>query len=218
MINSPYDKEFVFQNGERAKNLVELVRVIENLSDHGFNHFVNHSKNDFANWSEHVLKDKILSEKLRSTHSKDVTIQMIKDRIIELYEDSNKPSFGSSIVHVHKKIDDLNREEKHSDKKNIETAEKQPESLKEEPISKRSNEHEDSSKNRKKWFKFFSKKNSDANLSKVQLAKEIKIKTEKELKNEIASDDRENTLWVVLYFALISLITVLLIYRIFFKN
>jgi len=81
LINAPYDKEFVFHDGSRAKNILELVTAVEKLNDHEFHHFVNAHKNDFANWTEYVLADKNLSEKLRSVNTKHDTLNLLKDRI-----------------------------------------------------------------------------------------------------------------------------------------
>ncbi|MGV8171203.1 MAG: DUF5752 family protein [Candidatus Woesearchaeota archaeon] len=81
MINVPHDKEFIFQDGNSAKNILELVSTIEKLSDHEFHHFVNVHKNDFANWTDQVLFDKHLSDKLRAVHTKSETLDLLKDKI-----------------------------------------------------------------------------------------------------------------------------------------
>jgi hypothetical protein len=93
LINASHDKEFVFHDGSRAKNLPELVLKIDAISDHEFHQFVNQHKNDFANWTEHVLADKHLAEKLRAILSKTETSRLIKDKINEL-------TVGSSIIKI----------------------------------------------------------------------------------------------------------------------
>ena len=65
MINAPFEKEFVFHDGKRAKNILELYEILERLSDQDFVSFVNSYKNDFANWVEAVLLDKGFAQKLR---------------------------------------------------------------------------------------------------------------------------------------------------------
>ncbi len=106
MINASHDKEFVFHNGNRARNLLELVSRIESISDHEFHHFVNPHKNDFANWTEHVLGDKHFADKLRTLLSKNETISLIKDRIAEA-------TFGNSIIKIPKVDHDAPHHEEH---------------------------------------------------------------------------------------------------------
>jgi hypothetical protein len=95
LINAPHDKEFHFHDGTRAKNLLELVSKIETLADHDFHHFVNAHKNDFSNWIEHVLFDEAFAQKLREVHSKDETVQLIKDKIADY-------TIGNSILKIPK--------------------------------------------------------------------------------------------------------------------
>ncbi len=95
LISASYDKEFVFHDGSRAKNLLELVSKIDFLSDHEFHQFVNHHKNDFANWTEHVLGDKHFANKLRTIPSKHETALAIRDKI-------SNATFGNSIIKIPK--------------------------------------------------------------------------------------------------------------------
>ncbi|MGV8150268.1 MAG: hypothetical protein ACP5NV_00930 [Candidatus Woesearchaeota archaeon] len=84
MMDAPYEKEFVFQDGRRAKNVRELLSIIKSLSVWDFERFVNTSKNDFANWTEYVLLDKELSNSLRTTLSLDKTKELLEARINHL--------------------------------------------------------------------------------------------------------------------------------------
>jgi len=93
LINAPHDKEFVFHDGTRVKNLLELVSKIEHLGDHEFHQFVNIHKNDFSNWIEHVLSDRSFAQELRSLHSKDDIIKAIKDKIADF-------TIGNSIIKI----------------------------------------------------------------------------------------------------------------------
>jgi hypothetical protein len=87
MINAPYEKEFVFHDGRRAKNILELNDVIEQLADYDFSEFVNDQKNDFANWIQEVLQDRRLAEMLRTTISKHYTVDLLRRRIREQNEE-----------------------------------------------------------------------------------------------------------------------------------
>jgi len=95
LISTSYDKEFVFHDGSRAKNLLELVSRIDFLSDYEFHQFVNHHKNDFANWTEHVLGDKHFADKLRTIPSKHETTLAIREKI-------SNATFGNSIIKIPK--------------------------------------------------------------------------------------------------------------------
>jgi hypothetical protein len=100
VISASHGKEFIFHDGSRAKTLSELLIKIEHLSDHEFHHFVNHSKNDFANWIEHVLEDKTFASKLRLLSSRNEIVRFIRDRVEEInsenYDTSNIISLDDS--------------------------------------------------------------------------------------------------------------------------
>ena len=83
MINAPYEKEFVFHDGKRAKNILELSELLDRISLEEFSSFVNTDKNDFANWVEYVLNDRLLSEKLRTTTNYDQTRKFLRIRLQE---------------------------------------------------------------------------------------------------------------------------------------
>jgi len=55
---------FILVNGVPLKNLKELAGACETMNDWVFNHHVNESRNDFANWVEHVLKEEELSSEI----------------------------------------------------------------------------------------------------------------------------------------------------------
>ena len=239
LINAPNDKEFVFHDGTRARNLLDLVSKLENMPDHAFHHFVNLHKNDFANWIEHILSDKRFSDRLRTTDSRLETIQMVKDRINEI---SLGIPVGGSLIKMSKLEDHV--EEHHIDEAQVashhevEHHSEHPEHKVEEKVThleEHGEEHgvhhrdDDTSRvmdkpveekekggHSKKWFKLFSKKNTDEKrLEKIELVEERKHMSENELKEELMHDEKENTLWILLYFALILLIITLLVYKLF---
>ncbi len=94
MINAPYEKEFVFHDGRRAKNLLELSSMLENIGQQDFERFVNTSKNDFANWIEYVLLDKELASSLRSTILFPKTKELISNKI--KIENSSRSSLNDA--------------------------------------------------------------------------------------------------------------------------
>jgi len=262
MINAPHDKEFVFHDGSRARNLLDLVSKLEKLSDHEFHNFVNHHKNDFANWTEHVLLDKHFSEKLRDVNSRVDTIQLIKDKINDITIGGSM--IGGSIIHIprledshNKHSNDEKHDEKHAEKlvkdevhaaeekrsdKHVATEESgdhvatekrgshethdetHEKSFEESHVSTESNDekkekhHEKSAhiKAGHNWFKLFSKKDlSEKKLEKIELEEEDKFIAEKSLKDGVIQNERENALWIILYFALVLLIITLLVYKLF---
>jgi hypothetical protein len=263
MINAPHDKEFIFHDGTRARNLLDLVAKLEGISDHEFHNFVNHHKNDFANWTEHVLLDKHFADELRNINSRSETIQIIKDKI-------NEVTIGSSVIRIpriedhhnqnhiiEKSADKAFEEHKHRTGESIANAEKHDEGekhavhepderhaaagthnieshkneihknemhdnethiLSESPQEKKEKHHEKSEQMKAghNWFKLFSSKNlSEKKIEKIEIEEEDKLKVEKSLKDEVAQNDRENALWIILYFALVLLIITLLVYKLF---
>lgn len=264
LINAPHDKEFVFHDGTRAKNLLDVFSKLETMPDHAFHHFVNNHKNDFATWTEHVLSDKHFAQILRTTTSRLETIQMIKDKINDV---SLGSSIGMSLIKVPKLEDHTpnhHPSENHDKKESKEVVKEQ---LKEDSTDNSTEKTVESHKEKSghKWLKLFSKRHKDekklealASREEKVVAKEEKktvkeekqdskeqkaiakeekkaikeeklivkedkavIKEEKkhhadkELPEEIVGDDKENTLWVILYFALILLIITLLVYKLF---
>jgi hypothetical protein len=228
MINAPHDKEFVFHDGTRARNLSDLVSKLEGISDHEFHYFVNHHKNDFANWTDHVLSDKHFAEKLRTVDSREDTIHLIKDKI-------NETTIGNSIIriprledhssnHTHGVREENNVEhhmshEHHSEHIAEQHVTKHLESHLEshsEPVVHHAHEQSEKLKAGHSWFKLFSKKDlSKKKLEKAALAKEDKFIAETSPKNDLVQNERENALWIILYFALVLLIITLLIYKLF---
>ena len=62
---------FYVSDGKVITDLEELGHALDEIADSVFEHHVNDSKNDFANWIEGVFKEKELAKVLRSTTSKD---------------------------------------------------------------------------------------------------------------------------------------------------
>ena len=61
------EKYFYLEDGGIIKNLKDLGMRLDKIANNVFKLHVNREKNDFANWVEHVFKDKQLASLLRST-------------------------------------------------------------------------------------------------------------------------------------------------------
>ena len=72
---------FHLRNGQSLKNLDELYPAISKMNDDEFRHHVNAAKNDFANWTYHILEKKELANKLFRTTNKEEILGMIKDEL-----------------------------------------------------------------------------------------------------------------------------------------
>lgn len=83
LINARYDEEFVFNDGTRAKNILELMLKLEHLDAYEFQKFVNSTKNDFANWIAIVLNDARFADKLRKVMTREETIRLIEIKLNE---------------------------------------------------------------------------------------------------------------------------------------
>ena len=74
-------KCFWVNNGPVIRNLHELERAIEHMSDETFRYHINKEKNDFANWIRDVLIDDKLADNTQKTESKDKILKKIRARI-----------------------------------------------------------------------------------------------------------------------------------------
>jgi len=235
LINAPHGKEFIFQDGTRARNILELVTVMETLSDHTFHHFVNAHKNDFANWIDHVLENKKFSDRLREVNTKSDTVRLIKE---EISDSASKGKFGGSIMNL-LKIEDHRKNhhetyvhdtdhgsEGHGSKAHGSGASSDNTdayALKHETQAPMTIDKKEESEEKKiemkasrQWFKLFSrKKMSEKNIETLERKGETQFNIEQEVKEELKNDGHENALWVVLYIALVVLIITLLMYKLF---
>lgn len=77
LINAPETKQFLMCDGQKIKNLKELSLIMKNVNEEVFKHHVTNNKNDFANWIQHVLKEKELSSQLKKIKTKQKTQKLI---------------------------------------------------------------------------------------------------------------------------------------------
>lgn len=80
-MDIPHEKQFHFQDGDAIKSLKELKEKIESISYDEFYGHVNDEKNDFANWTEDVLQEKELAEKLRAVTSIVETVELLNEHL-----------------------------------------------------------------------------------------------------------------------------------------
>lgn len=79
MEEMSWEKRFHFRDGTAARDIGELRAKIESISYDEFYRHVNGEKNDFANWIEHVLRNKELADRLRAVDSIVETVEIIED-------------------------------------------------------------------------------------------------------------------------------------------
>ncbi len=80
----PEDKRFYVHNGSILKNLRELGGELERMSFETFHYHVNPYKNDFANWVNDVIGDKILADELRKVKTRKSMARHVRMRIKQL--------------------------------------------------------------------------------------------------------------------------------------
>jgi hypothetical protein len=80
-MDIPYEKQFHFRDGSSVATLEQLKAKIENISYQEFYHHVNTSKNDFAAWVRHVIKDEALADDLQKVTSIVETVEILNDFI-----------------------------------------------------------------------------------------------------------------------------------------
>jgi hypothetical protein len=88
---------FHFKNGRFARNIWDLRRELEVISDAEYNEHANSQKNDFANWIEHSVGDKMLAEKLRKAGNKNDAVLMLKGKISEISGEIGKSHIVSDF-------------------------------------------------------------------------------------------------------------------------
>ena len=244
MINAPFEKEFVFHDGKRAKNILELYEILERLSDQDFVSFVNSYKNDFANWVEAVLLDKGFAQKLRMSISKEQTKNLFEHRLKELLDDEKSMSIGSRNIlkdtsskenvwitiqnsPVQKPVQNNTLPSSSVQEKVVHDIENTglkhihqeiPSHQEHKDISVGAEIKEQSPSSRYKWYEFFKKNMSKKAVDKSAELKEDKLRPEIELRNQEVETNSENLLWMILYGLLIGLIILLLIYKFVFTK
>ncbi|MFH0955219.1 MAG: DUF5752 family protein [Candidatus Micrarchaeota archaeon] len=82
LSNVDNPEKFFYLRGEiPLKSLSELENSFESMDDATFAHHVNETKNDFAEWTQEVIRDQFLANKLRQLDSREPHAQAIKTRM-----------------------------------------------------------------------------------------------------------------------------------------
>ncbi|MDD5086768.1 MAG: hypothetical protein PHV16_03355 [Candidatus Nanoarchaeia archaeon] len=81
------DKEHYFYlcDGSVIKNVLELSKCIETMSNEVFGHHVNDMKNDFSSWINDIYSDEKLAQKMLETTDKDKTQIVLLKAVIEKF-------------------------------------------------------------------------------------------------------------------------------------
>ncbi|MEM4259767.1 MAG: hypothetical protein QXG00_00865 [Candidatus Woesearchaeota archaeon] len=92
------DEVFIAKNNIKAKNIFELKKAIETMNDEEFSHHLNNDKNDFANWIEYSLEDKILADSVRQSKTKEEVLRSIDNRTSLLTKEIGKSHIISDFT------------------------------------------------------------------------------------------------------------------------
>ncbi|MBN2096298.1 hypothetical protein JW752_02750 [Candidatus Peregrinibacteria bacterium] len=74
---APDDMCFWVNNGSVLKDLKELHQALSDMADETFAYHVNQEKNDFARWTEDVLKELDLAKKLMKVKTRKAAIKAL---------------------------------------------------------------------------------------------------------------------------------------------
>jgi len=79
------DSLFWLYDGQAVKDLKELKDALKKASNDQFAHHVNAEKNDFACWTEEVLRDRNLAVKLRQCKTRLSRVRAIETHLQKNY-------------------------------------------------------------------------------------------------------------------------------------
>jgi hypothetical protein len=80
----PEDKVFWSHDGQVFKNLYELERGINMMSDESYGYHANVERNDFSNWIRQVIGDEALAKELERTQDRLDAGMKVEERIHHL--------------------------------------------------------------------------------------------------------------------------------------
>lgn len=70
---------FYASNGDVLRNKDDLLRFLRSVDEQTFHHHANSEKNDFANWTVDILKNKKIGKKLKRLHTPEEMADVIED-------------------------------------------------------------------------------------------------------------------------------------------
>jgi len=79
------DHYFFVNDGTVLKNVLDLSKQLDKMSDEVFRYHVNDMKNDFASWIKEIFKEEKLAEELLKTTEKDKTQIVLLKHIIKKF-------------------------------------------------------------------------------------------------------------------------------------
>ncbi len=77
-IQAPQDQYFIVNNGSVLKDLQELQIALETMSDNQYTFHTKEHGNDFSNWIEKSLGNRILAKKISKCSSAQIATQVLK--------------------------------------------------------------------------------------------------------------------------------------------
>ncbi|MBT3409059.1 hypothetical protein HN415_10385 [Candidatus Woesearchaeota archaeon] len=97
---------FKTNTGKEIKNLRQLLKVLNEISQESFEHHVKDGKNDFAKWIRHSVKDDELADMIERTIDFDKSKQIIGDRIALLEKKIEVKNIKQSLEDLKADTDD----------------------------------------------------------------------------------------------------------------
>jgi len=79
------DHYFFVNDGTVLKNVLDLSKQLDKMSEEVFRYHVNDMKNDFASWIKEIFKEEKLAEELLKTTEKDKTQIVLLKHIIKKF-------------------------------------------------------------------------------------------------------------------------------------
>ncbi|MFH1915821.1 MAG: DUF5752 family protein [Nanoarchaeota archaeon] len=76
------DEAFYCRNGKVARNLDDLVAIMNEMEQDEYSHHVSEFKNDFANWILHVLDNASLAEEVKKCGTREETLARINEHLM----------------------------------------------------------------------------------------------------------------------------------------
>jgi len=71
VLSVPHDTKFWLTDGRVVKNLYELSRAFEEMSEETYKHHTQENKNDFGNWAYDVFGEQRLGKRLNLATTKE---------------------------------------------------------------------------------------------------------------------------------------------------
>ena len=98
-------KTFYLNNGKTFSNVKALAKELKTMSKEVYNHHVNPTKNDFANWVKNSIKDEVLTKKIDGHINKiEMELEILRHLIHKDIKKKKKVSVKTKIVEIKPKL------------------------------------------------------------------------------------------------------------------